>query len=63
MKPRKTPGRVAGGRFLGLSRRVDGKVRANWLSDPATGQDRAVVKATRRAAARVAGRRPDATDR
>ncbi|MCK9898376.1 hypothetical protein [Frankia sp. AgB32] len=59
---RKAPGRIVGGQFLGLSRRVDGKVRANWLTDPATGQDRAVVKATRRAA-RATGRRSDAAER
>jgi hypothetical protein len=39
-----------GGSFLGVSTRSDGKVRANFLNDPATGQDRAAVKAVRRAA-------------
>lgn len=34
---------------LGFSRRSDGKLHSDLLSNPATGQDRAVVKAIRRA--------------
>ncbi len=33
----------------GFSTRADGKTRANLLSSPATGQDRAAVKIVRRA--------------
>jgi hypothetical protein len=35
--------------MFGFSRRSDGKLHADFLCDPATGQDRPVVKAVRRA--------------
>ena len=44
-----------GGRFLGVSTRVDGRTRANFLNDPATGRDRAAVAAVKRAARTARG--------
>lgn len=38
-----------GGTFFGVSTRVDGKTRANFITSPATGQDRPAVKAVRKA--------------
>lgn len=40
-------------RIPGFSERADGRTRANFLSNPATGQDRAPVKAIRRALGRA----------
>jgi hypothetical protein len=41
-----------GGRFAGVSTRADGKTRANFLNDPATGRDRRAVKAVKKATKR-----------
>jgi hypothetical protein len=44
--PTKKPYRYVrvGGSFFGVSTRTDGKIRANFLVNPATGHDRAAVK-------------------
>lgn len=44
-----------GGRFAGVSTRTDGRTRANFLNDPATGRDRRAVTAVK-AFGRRAGR-------
>jgi len=45
-----------GGRFFGVSTRASGKVRANFLNNPATGRDRAVVRAVKQTTGRRRGR-------
>jgi hypothetical protein len=41
-----------GGRFFGVSTRANGKTRANFLINPATGRPRAAVKAVRKVTTR-----------
>jgi hypothetical protein len=41
-----------GGRFFGVSTRASGKVRANFLNDPATGRDRVVVRVVKQTTGR-----------
>ena len=41
-----------GGNFAGISTRADGRTRANFINNPATGRDRAAVRVVKKAAGR-----------